>query len=135
MGADEAALRGYGHAGGCRTDTVILREIHIQVKQEDINRLKLKIMVKDLVFTQQENGRYTSEFTTTGVRSVVQLNRQGAGNIIVYVRVSGMEEYGASPIFYDVSKDFMFELNLAGGLDVKVESFTEVLSGKLLEEE
>lgn len=92
-------------------------------------------MVKDLVFTQQENGRYTSEFTTTGVRSVVQLNRQGAGNIIVYVRVSGMEEYGASPIFYDVSKDFMFELNLAGGLDVKVESFTEVLSGKLLEEE
>lgn len=92
-------------------------------------------MVKDLTFTRQEDGRYSSQYTSAGTRTVVQLSRERQGDIIVYLRVPGMTGWGASPIYYGVSRDFMFEVSVPSGIEVKVESLTAVLSGKILEEE
>lgn len=91
-------------------------------------------MTKDLTFTKQENGRYAAEYVSSGFRSVVQMARESAGEVIVYMRVPGMADWGASPIYYNVSRNFMFEVNVPSGIEIKVESFTEVLTGKLLEE-
>lgn len=90
--------------------------------------------VKDLTFTKQENGRYSAEYVASGTRSAVQLAREKAGEVIIYLRIPGMTEWGASPIYYNVSKDFAFEVNVPGGMEVKIESMTEVTSCKLLEE-
>ena len=92
-------------------------------------------MVKDLVFEILPNGRYAAELTSTGMRSVVQLSREEKSPVIVYMKVGGMEDYGASPAFYDAGENFMFELNLPAGIMVRVESLTSVVAGKLLEEE
>lgn len=53
----------------------------------------------------------------------------------MFVKVPGMENWGASPIFYNASEDFMFEMNFPEGLEVQVVSDTEVIASKILYQE
>lgn len=103
-------------------------------QEPSIETIKSKTMaVKDLTFEKQDNGRYSTEYVSSGEYSVVQLERKEAGHVIVHLRLPGMQGYGANPIFYYASKDFMFEVNVPQDVEVKIESFTEVLSCKVLE--
>lgn len=89
---------------------------------------------KDLAFEKKENGRYAAAFTSQGVRTVVQLEREERSDIVVYLRINGMAGHGASPAFYGASENFMFEVNVPQGVEVEVESLTQVTTAKLLEE-
>lgn len=91
--------------------------------------------VKELTFTLQDDGKYSAGFISGGVRTVVQLQRERPGSIIVHARIPGMEEYAPSTTFYDKTSSFIFEVNLPGNIEILLESYTEVISAKVLEEE
>lgn len=82
----------------------------------------------ELTFTQQDNGTYLSSFDTTGVKTIVQLNRKAGGTLLVYVTLDSSED---SVLYKNLpsTKDCVFEIDLPSGIEVSIFSETDVTYG------
>lgn len=90
--------------------------------------------VKDLTFSMNESGRYSAQFTTSGTRTVLQMDREKGGTIIVQTRVPGMTDFAHCAIFYYGNQNYSFEVNLPEGIEVRVQSYTKITEAKILVE-
>lgn len=94
-----------------------------------LNRVKIKDMAAtELTFTQQTDGTYLSSFDTTGVKTIVQLNREARGTLLVYVTLDSSED---SVLYKNLpsTKDCVFEIDLPSGIGVSISSATDVTYG------
>lgn len=88
-------------------------------------------MTKQLIFSKQGNiwkGKYTSQGDT-----VVQLSRKSSGKVAVYCNLEGMP---ATPIHtwtdYDAGQNVIFNAAVPSGVEVTIESATEVTAANML---
>lgn len=85
-----------------------------------------------LTFTKNALGRYESKFVATGEKVVVQIEKEKADSFTVYANIPGMTPVPVLPAGTLVSRNVIFELDLASGLEVTIECMSEVTDGKIL---
>lgn len=84
----------------------------------------------DLSFSKNEENKYVASFVSEGPVTI-QVKRQEAGSLNIYANIDGMDAIyvgGYGP--YNGSANLIFNVDVPAGVNVSVESFTEVLEAK-----
>lgn len=82
----------------------------------------------------QKNGQtYQTRFTSSG-GGIVQLERDENSQVVVYANLPGMEPTLISIVKNQYDTGIMFRLDVPSGIDVTIESVTEVKSAKMFTE-
>lgn len=84
----------------------------------------------DLSFSKNEGNKYVASFVSEGPVTI-QVKRQEAGPLNIYANIDGMDAIyvgGYGP--YNSSANLIFNVDVPAGVNVSVESFTEVLEAK-----
>lgn len=88
----------------------------------------------DLSFSKNEENKYVASFASEGPVTI-QVKRQEAGSLNIYANIDGMDAIyigGYGP--YNGSANLIFNVDVPAGVNVSVESFTEVLEAKVVKE-
>lgn len=89
-------------------------------------------MTTDLVFEKIEGEKWSCTFPSEG-NSVVEVEREQAGSVIVYASLEGMREVDVLN-FANARKDTIFQLEIPVGVTVRIESAKEVTKAKIMTE-
>ena len=83
----------------------------------------------------QKNGQtYQTRFTSSGGGCIVQLERDENSQVVVYANLPGMEPTLISIVKNQYDTGIMFRLDVPSGIEVTIESVTEVKSAKMFTE-
>lgn len=88
-------------------------------------------MAKSLVFTKQDNGKYRAVFQTEGY-STIQVCRKDSGLLIISAYLGSLRPVPIGKYTADSPKDLIFELPLQSGINVLIESDSEVESASFV---
>lgn len=88
----------------------------------------------DLSFSKNEENKYVASFASEGPVTI-QVKRQEAGSLNIYANIDGMDAiYVGGYGLYNGSANLIFNVDVPAGVNVSVESFTEVLEAKVVKE-
>ena len=95
----------------------------------------MTMAVNDFVFTRNALNRWEGKFNSSGSRVTVQVRRAVERDKVVYLVVYA-NLHGMKPVaIYTVSngmEDIIFDVDVAEGVEVTVESNSEVLDAKIM---
>lgn len=91
-------------------------------------------MVNELYFISNEKGKYSVEFISKGT-STIQINRAKSGLLIIYAFLDGLNPIPIFKFTSDSPKDIIFQLNIQNGVNVLIESESEVKDSSVLVDE
>lgn len=85
----------------------------------------------DLTFTQNAQGHYEANCTSSGDRIGVNLNRAASGTLIVFGSIENLEK---SPLYNfgpGADQDLIFEIDTPADVKLTLVSYTEVTAAKI----
>lgn len=88
-------------------------------------------MPTSLVFTKENNGKYRAIFQTEGY-STIQVCRKAPGMLLVSAYLGSLRPVPIGKYPADSTKDVIFELPLQSGINVMIESDSEVESASFV---
>lgn len=92
--------------------------------------------VNDLDFTRNALNRWVSKFSSQGSPVTVQIQRAGtqklAVYLVVYANLPGMEPAPVYTASGNPANGLIFEVDVAEGVEVTIESNVEVLQAKIM---
>lgn len=78
------------------------------------------------------NGRYKSEFTSTG-NTAIQICRNTGGILKVMAAIGSLTPIPIAKFGDDSPKDLIFEIGICAGVKVSIVSFSEVTDARMIE--
>lgn len=88
-------------------------------------------MATDLTFTQDAQGHYLANCTSSGDRIGVNINRTAPGTLIVFGSIDDLED---SPLFNfgpGGDQNLIFEIDVPADVKLTLVSYTEVTAAKI----
>lgn len=86
--------------------------------------------VTNLTFSK-DGDYYVSAFTSAG-ECVVQIEKDPKAQVSVYANIGGMKPVLLRSIPNPLSDSIIFDLDVAGGIDVTIKATAEVTNAKML---
>lgn len=86
----------------------------------------------NLTFTQTAAHKWEAKFVATGEKVVVQIDRAKAGAFHAFANLPGMTPVPVASATDLGGANLIFELNVASGVEITLQSLTEPTSAKIM---